>query len=130
MKKQKTLSIMILGLIGKASASLGLNNITNTSKINSSNPGLSLQETSSKIGEIGPAIAGTPEYSGLIMMILFGAGLFKADVSTDVAGAVMIPTALFLSMEGLMPTPDGIIYGVLVGVSAMVGFGVFRFAFQ
>lgn len=109
---------------------LGLNNITNNSQINSTSPDMTLNETTSQIGEIGPAIAGTPEYAGLMIMILFGTGLFKADVGTDVAGAIMIPTALFLSTEGLLPTPDGIIYGVLMGIAAMVGFGIFRFAFR
>jgi len=131
MKRKTTLSALIIGMIGKASASLGLDNITGTnSTINSSSPGLSLNQTSSKIGELGPAVAGTPEYSGLLVLIMFGAGLFKADVGTDVAGVVLIPTAIFLSMEGLFPTPNGVIYGILIGISAIVGFGVFRFAFR
>jgi len=110
--------------------SLGLKNITNNSQINNTSPDLGLNETAGKIGEIGPALAGTPEYAGLLMMILFGAGLFKADVSTDVAGVIMVPTALFLSMEGFFPTPDGVIYGVLIGIASLVGFGLFRFAFR
>lgn len=130
MKRKTTLSALIIGMIGNVSASLGLENITNNSQINNTTPGLSLNQTSSKIGELGPAIAGTPEYSGLLVLIVFGAGLFKADVGTDVAGVVLIPTALFLSMEGLFPTPDGVIYGILIGISAIVGFGLFRFAFR
>jgi len=130
MKRKTTLLALITGMIGKASASLGLENITNNSAVNSSTPGLSLNQTSSKIGELGPAIAGTPEYSGMLVLIVFGAGMFKADVGTDVAGVVLIPTALFLSMEGLFPTPDGVIYGILIGISAIVGFGLFRFAFR
>lgn len=110
--------------------SLGLKNITNNSAVNSSNPGPSLNQTAGKIGELGPAVAGSPEYAGLLVMITFGAGLFKADVGTDVAGVIMIPTALFLSMEGLFPTPNGVIYGILIGIAAMVGFGLFRFAFR
>jgi len=130
MKRKTTLLALITGMIQSASASLGLENITNNSAVNSSTPGLSLNQTSSKIGELGPAIAGTPEYSGMLVLIVFGAGMFKADVGTDVAGVVLIPTALFLSMEGLFPTPDGVIYGILIGISAIVGFGLFRFAFR
>lgn len=110
--------------------SLGLDNITNNTAINSTVPGPSLNRTAGKIGELGPAVAGSPEYAGLLVMVVFGAGLFKADVGTDVAGVVLVPTALFLSVQGLFPTPNGVIYGILIGVSAIVGFGLFRFAFR
>lgn len=108
----------------------GLKNITNNSAINSTSPDLAINETAKKVGDIGPAIAGTPEYAGLLMIILFGAGLFKAEVSTDVAGVILVPMALFLSMEGFFPTPNGVIYGILIGIASLVGFGLFRFAFR
>ena len=131
MKKTTWILVSIFGGLQTVSASLGLDNITgNQSQINSTSPGLSLNETSSRIGDLGPAIAGAPEYAGLLVMLVFGAGLFKADVGTDVAGVVLVPTALFLSLQGLLPTPQGIIYGILVGISAIVGFGIFRWAFR
>jgi hypothetical protein len=109
--------------------SLGLDNITNTS-INSTAPGPSINQTTSRIGDLGPAVAGAPEYAGILMLLVFGAGLFKADAGLDVSAAVIIPTSLFLSLQGFLPTPDGIIYGVLIGISALLGFGVVKFAFR
>lgn len=112
----------------QTAASFGLKNLTNST--NTSAPGPSLNQTAGRFGELGPAIAGTPEMAGILVMTLFGAGLFKADVGTDVAGVVLIPTALFLATEGLFPVPQGTIYGLLIGISAVVGFGLFRFAFR
>jgi len=109
---------------------LGLKNVTNNTAINSTSPDMGINQTASKIGDIGPAVAGTPEYFGLLMLIFTGAGLFKAEVSTDVSGVILVPMALFLSINGYMPVPNGIIYGILVGIASMVGFGIFRYAFR
>jgi len=109
---------------------LGLKNITNNSAINNTSPDIGLNQTASKIGDLGPAIAGAPEYAGLLILIIAGGGLFKAEVSTDVSGVILVPLALFLSINGYMPVPNSIIYGILVGIASLVGFGLFRYAFR
>lgn len=110
--------------------SLGLENITNNSAINNTPTDITLNETTNKVGELGPTLAGTPEYAGILVLILFGTGLFKADAGTDVAGAVMIPTSLFLSTSGYLPVPSGITSGIIIGIASLLAFGLFRYAFR
>lgn len=93
--------------------------------------GLGLNETAGNVGDlIGSQALGGAQFTGLFVLAFFGMVLWKSDVGTDIAAAVMIPTALFLANFDLLPVSGGIIDGLLIAVAAVFAFGLARMAFR
>lgn len=73
------------------------------------------------------SMAGSYEVAGLLVMGAMGFGLFTQDIDMDVSASIMIPLTIVLASGGFLPGGEGVIFGLLVGISGLVLFGTFKF---
>lgn len=112
--------------------SFGLGNITGNQTVvnNSADPNLGLSELMNRTGTtLGRDLAGGAQMSGLLMLFIFGAGLYYADADPGEAGVVMVPTAIFLGSQGFLPMGSSIVYSTIIGVAAVFAYGIVDYAF-
>ena len=110
----------------------GVDNVTgnNTVVNNSYDPNLGMKELFNQTGTaLGRDFAGGLQMSGLVMLMIFGAGLYYADANTGEAGVVMVPTAIFLGSQGFLPFGTSIVYSTILGVAAVFAYGIVDYAF-
>lgn len=92
---------------------------------------LAISQAANTVGDtVGTQALGSSELVGLLVLGMFGYGLWKADARIDLTAALMIPTILFLSVEGFMPYANSIIDGTLLAIAAVFAFGLARLAFR
>ena len=110
----------------------GIGNITGNQTVvnNSYSPDLGMDELFNRTATtFGRDLAGGSQMSGLLMLFIFGAGLYYADADPGEAGRVMVPTALLLGSQGFLPFGTSIVYSTIVGVAAVFAYGIVDYAF-
>jgi len=109
--------------------SFGVNRIQEANLSASQNyNGTTLQSFQDSLGSFFlESMAGSYEIAGLLVLASMGFGLFKQDVSVDVSASVLVPLVIVLASGGFLPGGEGILFGLLVGISGVTIFGVFKF---
>jgi len=111
----------------------GLDNITGNQTVvnNSYDPNLGMDQLLNRTGTtLGRDLAGSTQMAGLLMLFLFGSALYYGDVDTDVAGVILVPSAIFLGSQGFLPFGNSIVYSTVIGVAAVFAYGIVEYAFQ
>jgi hypothetical protein len=90
--------------------------------------GTTLESATSEIGGFFlENLAGSYEIAGVILLAAVGYGFWTQNVPTDVQATVMIPLFIVLASGGFIPGGEGLLFGMLVGLAAVVIFGAFNF---
>ena len=88
----------------------------------------SLESATSEIGGFFlQNLAGSYEIAGVLLLGAVGYGFWTQDVPTDVQATVMIPLFIVLASGGFLPGGEGLLFGMLVGLAAIIIFGAFSF---
>lgn len=110
----------------------GLGNVTGNQTVvnNSYSPDLGMDQLFNRTATtFGRDLAGGSQMTGLLLMLIFGVGLYYADADPGEAGVVMVPTALVLGSQGLIPFGSSIVYSTVIGVAAVFAYGIVDYAF-
>jgi hypothetical protein len=107
----------------------GINRIQDANLTASQNyNGTTLQTFQDSLGSFFlESMAGSYEIAGVLVLASMGFGLFKQDVSTDVTASILVPLTIVMGTGGFLPGGEGLLFGMLVGISTISIFGVFKF---
>lgn len=109
----------------------GITNITGNQTVVNQTQELTLQELFNKTGtSIGSNIAGSLEMSGVLLLIIASFGLYNNNVDTDAAAIALVPGAMLLGTQGLLPFGTSIVYSAIVGIAAVFAYGITSWAFS
>lgn len=90
--------------------------------------GINLSDAAGNIGNFaGNAAIGETQFTGLFVLAFWMVVLYRSDVSMDVSVVTMTPLVFFLASRGLLPFGQGVMYGLILAVAIVFGFGVFKF---
>ena len=90
--------------------------------------GTSLESATSEVGGFFiQNLAGSYEIAGMLLLGAVGYGFWTQNVSTDVQATVLVPLVIVLASGGFLPGGQGLLFGMLVGISTISIFGVFKF---
>ncbi|MFB6180779.1 MAG: hypothetical protein ABEJ93_02790 [Candidatus Nanohalobium sp.] len=75
----------------------------------------------------GPTAFGSRPITGLAILAATSVLLYQSQASLDTSAGVMVPLVFVLATFGLLPASQGIIYGIVLGISTLATFAVARF---
>jgi hypothetical protein len=106
---------------------LGVQNITGNATGNAT--AWNIQEFEAELGNLfASQLAGGTQYMGVFGLIVLGYFMYSADVSEDVMASVMVPATFFMASQGYLPYGQGVVYAMLLAISAIFFFGVVKYA--
>jgi len=105
----------------------GIGNLSDANLSNATT-GYNINETANLFAENIPGAAfGSLDIMGIFILGALLIGLFKADVSIDTSFIFVVPTTFILGRYGMLPGGSGLLYGITLGIGAILALGIARY---